>query len=289
LTGEPYTPGGAQRLGGGGAGSVINKDAVQFLAESIADYRAPLPPGGRSTPFNQAVEAKVREINPQYDATKYDAKRRGLVAFTSGRQSDSVRSFSVAIDHLDTMAEAAAALENGDVQLLNRVQNRVQTEFGYPGAVDFNFAKSIVGAEISKAIVGGVGALTDREELRDSFSAANSPAQLKAVADRAKKLIAGQLGGYRRQAAASGFSEQQFDAALSPQAKRELYGLTGGAPPAQGAQPQQQAAPAEGARPLPPGAENDPDGYGYRIGGKVYVKRGNQIVPHEGAEPTPRQ
>lgn len=262
-------PSGTRKVGTG-AGTSINQEAVDFTAKQIANYDMPMPPGGRSTTFNQAVLAKVKQFNPNYDQTKYNAKNRGLIAFTTGRQSDSVRSFSVAIDHLETMREAADALENGDIQKLNQIRQYVSKEFGYAAPVDFDFAKSIVGAEVSKAIIGGVGALTDREELRNAFSTANSPAQLAAVADRAKKLIAGQLGGYRRQAGAAGMSEQDFDKALSEKAKKELYGLTSGAPPAQDAAP----GASEGYRPSATG----PDGKKIHWDGQNWIDDEGKVV-----------
>ncbi len=231
------------RLTGTGAGGASNPKSVDFVAKGIADYTlAPLGGWALRSKFGQDVMAKVKELNPEYDQTKYGAKARGLVAFTTGRQSDSVRSFSVAIDHLAVMEDAANALENGDVQMLNAARNRIRQEFGYEGPVDFNFTKSIVGAEVSKAVVGGVGSTTDRDQLRDSFNTANSPEQLAGVARFAKRLMAGQLGGYRRQAAIAGFSEKDFDAALSPRAKQELEGLNapGGQAPQGGARPQQE-------------------------------------------------
>ena len=231
---------------------------VEFTAKAIANYNmAPMSGWALRSKFGQEVMSKVVEQNPNYDATKYYAKQRGQVAFTTGRQSDTVRSFSVAIDHLATMQEAGEALANGDVQAINRVQNRIKQEFGYEGPVDFNFVKSIVGDEVAKAVIGGVGSQGDRQQLQAGFDVANSPEQLAGVSRMAKKLIAGQLGGLRRQAGTAGFSEKDFDAALSPRAKQELLTLGQGEPaPAGGSAPapQQGAAPQGGGAPPPPAA-----------------------------------
>lgn len=231
----------------GSASQASDPKTVDFVAKGIANYDlAPLGGWAMRSKFGQDVMGKVVQLNPEYDQTKYGAKARGNIAFTSGRQGDSVRSFSVAIDHLAVMEDAANALASGDVQGINRVQNLIQKELGYSGPIDFNFVKSIVGAEVSKAVIGGVGALKDREELRQGFDAANSPEQLAGVASMAKRLMAGQLGGYRRQGVSAGFSEQDFEKALSPRARAELESLRGGAPSA--AQPGQQTPAA-----LPPG------------------------------------
>jgi len=80
----------------------------------------------------------------------------------AGKQGDAIRSFSVADSHLNVMQEAADALNNHDMQTLNRLQNLVKTEFGHEGPIDFDFVRNIVGAEVSKAIIGGAGGVTDR-------------------------------------------------------------------------------------------------------------------------------
>lgn len=209
-----------------GAQAASDPATVDFVAKGIARYdMAPLTGWVLRGDFGQRVMAKVLKDNPEYDQTKYQAKIRGEVAFTSGRQADTVRSMSVSIDHLAVMDQAADALANNDVQALNKVRNRVEQELGYEGPVDFNFVKSIVGAEVNKAIIGGVGSLTDREELRNAFDISNSPQQLAGVAQFAKRLMAGQLAGFERQAGTTGMSKSDFDKALSPRAKEELHNL----------------------------------------------------------------
>ncbi len=154
-------------------------------------------------------------------------------AFSYGKQGDAIRSFSVALTHLDTIQQLGEALANGDTRRLNQIANVLKTEFGGTAVPNFEFAKQIVGAEVTKAIVGGAGSLTDRQELQSSFNSANSPEQLVGVIQTAKKLMAGQLSGYRRQYEnATGL--QNFDDLLSPEARQELGSLTPStaAPPA---------------------------------------------------------
>jgi hypothetical protein len=220
LTGEPYAPSGAQRVGTG-AQAPPNPQTVESTARAIAAYQlAPLSGQATRTPYGQQVMSRVFELNGEYDQSRWQAKVRGEVGFTAGKEAGAIRSFSVAIDHLNTMEEAGEALANSDIQALNRLKNRVQTEFGLEGPVDFNFVKSIVGSEVSKAVVGGVGALADREELRVNLDAANSPEQLLGVIKFAKKLMAGQLSGYRLQSKNIGMSDEEFDRHLSPAASR---------------------------------------------------------------------
>jgi hypothetical protein len=221
----PYNPVSPAKIGTGSQGAA-NPQSEDNIAKAIANYdMAPITSWGMNKPFGQNVMAKVRQLNPDYDATKWQAKLRGQVAFTTGKQGDTLRFFSVATDHLSTMEEAATALGNGNVRLLNKARNEIKNQLGYEGPVDFNFVKSIVGAEVNKAVQGQAGALSDREELRANLDGANSPEQLAGVARFARKLIAGQLKGLRIQSKAIGMSQEEFDSRLSDQAKKELENI----------------------------------------------------------------
>jgi hypothetical protein len=225
LNNEPYQPGGAQKLSAraDSAQAPVDPRQVDFVAKGIAEYRmAPLSGWAMNKPFGQAVMARVLEMNPEYNAAEYRARYIGETRFTTGKQGDTIRSFGTSIDHLETMQEAADALANGNVQALNRAKNKIAAQFGYEGPVDFNFVKSIVGAEVSKAIIGGVGTLTDREELQRGFDLMNSPQQAAGVIRMAKLLMAGQLKNLRHQAVSIGWDDDRFNQQLSPLARSAL-------------------------------------------------------------------
>src|SRR5712691_11510041 len=139
---------------------------------------------------------KVLEINPEYQATRYPEVAKAMRDFGTGKQGDTTRSLNVAIDHLGSLSELATALNNNDTSAVNRVSNFLKTELGISSAPNtFEAARSIVGSEITKAIVGGVSALGDREEARKPIDAARSPQQLADVIKEYKRLMAGQLVG----------------------------------------------------------------------------------------------
>lgn len=239
---------------------------VENVAEMISNYQmAPLSGWTMRGAWGQSVMNRVREINPDYQATQFSARQSGARAFASGRQADTVRSMSVAIDHLGVAENLSKGLQNNDVRLLNQAQNMMKTQFGYEGPVDFNTAKMIVSDEVTKAVAGGVLSMTERVSLADQLSAANSPEQLTGVIGTLRRLMAGQLGGLRRQfESATGGSADQFDQLLSPQAKEQL-----------GVQSKEQERPS--GTPVPKEYESDPDGTTYN-GGKM-IKRGNELVP----------
>lgn len=159
--------------------------------------------------------------NPSIDFGKLSAQinagRKADADFTTGKTGNAVRSFNVGLAHLETLDNLATALNNKDTQLLNRIGNEYAAQTGDPAPTSFNAAKKVVGDEIVKAIVGAGGGVSDREEIAKTLSAANSPAQLKAVIRNYKELMAGQLGGLQKQYTAS-TGRDDFDKFLSPEA-----------------------------------------------------------------------
>lgn len=204
-------------------------------------YGAGRPRSGASAAVQQFIqEQRAAGHEPTSEEVThfmahYGAEVSGTRAFATGPQGNAVRSFNVSIDHLATMDDLITALHTGNQQTLNRLQNTLRTEFGAGAVPSFNFAKEVVGDEITKSILGSnIGSQADRLALKTQLDAARSPEQLREVISTAKKLMAGQLSGYRRQYETStGGSAQDFDALLSDRAKQELGGLeVGGAAPA---------------------------------------------------------
>lgn len=143
--------------------------------------------------------ARVLEINPDYSAKDYMVGTKSEKDFATGKQGNAVRSFNVSIAHLDTLSSLSDAMDNGDLQLINKVGNMVSSQTGATAPVNFEAAKHIVADEIVKAVTGSAGALGDREAAAKTVDAANSPAQLKGVINTYKELMNGQLNGLRTQ------------------------------------------------------------------------------------------
>lgn len=134
-----------------------------------------------------------------YDQKEFTGRNAAVNQFSKGAEARSVRSFNVLVSHLDTLGEASNALKNGDTRLLNAIANRWATETGEPAPTTFEGVRAIVGDELVKAIVGGGGALGDREEIKKTISSASSPKQLADLIEKYKDLAGGQLGGLRKQ------------------------------------------------------------------------------------------
>jgi hypothetical protein len=203
----PYSPGGAQKMASGMARSPATLAASMYLQEH---------PG--------ATAEELTQFSANYNRTN-----KSVSAFGTGKQGDLLRSFNVGISHLNTLGGLVGALGNGDAQAINRFGNAYSQQAGVPAPTNFDAAKAIVGDEIIKAIVGGGGALADRENAQKEINRANSPQQLMGVIQTYKDLMAGQLRGLKKQYG-DNTGRQDFDTHLSPEALAELHPDSNGAP-----------------------------------------------------------
>lgn len=213
------------------SGADMNPDAIQAMAKLIAEGKmAPLSSFALRTNWGPLVMAEVQKINPSYTGTEYGQHQTAARAFGTGRQGDAIRSMNVSIAHLDTLSELADALQSGNTQAINRISQEVAVQTGQSAPTNFDAARMIIGQEVVKAIIGGGGGVTERLQAAENINRAQSPDQLKGVIQTTKKLLAGQLGGLKRQYEhTTGFDD--FEELLSPEAKRELQGIgTTGAP-----------------------------------------------------------
>jgi len=190
---------------------------------AIGEGREPSPASrSLTTPAGRQLMEMVSAAYPGYDAKQYGTMSAGEKAFTSGKKGDTTRALNVAVDHLGTLQQVADALQNNDTRLFNQAGNFIALQTGNPAPTDFNAVKRIVADELTKAVIGGAGALGDRKAVDDAIGAANSPAQLKSVIDRYKQLMGGQLTGMETQYTASTNKKDFRDRFLTPATKAAL-------------------------------------------------------------------
>jgi hypothetical protein len=174
--------------------------------------------------------ARVKQLNPNYDATFFATKNKARMAFATGKQGDTVRSLSVATDHLDQLQDAANALKNGDISLANRIANTWGQQTGHPEVTNFNAMVEIVGDEVAKAVIGsGAGGQGDREGIKKNFNANAGEQQISGAIAKYKGLMGSQLNGLRRQYKQS-TGLDDFDDMISPTAQAELGGHSDAGP-----------------------------------------------------------
>lgn len=210
--------------------------------KGVADYRINPASLSQRGGMREKVLERALRYNPDYDQTQFTAKNGARRVFASGPEGRTVRSLNVSIDHLETLEEAAKALNNGNIPLFNQIANVIREKTGSPVTTNFDSIKQVVSAEIAKAVVGGQTALHDREDMAQRARNSQSPAQLMGIFGEFKKLMAGQMKGLRRQYE-SQTKLTDFDSMLEPGTIKALKGLEHGA-----------KGPGEGGFTPPPGA-----------------------------------
>ena len=196
---------------------------IQDYVKKIADYE--IDP--RTTSIKGGMREKlmtvVSKYDPTYNQNEFGTRAKAMKDFSTGQQGNSVRTFDVAMDHLGTLKEYVAALNSGDVRTVNELRNKWLANTGSPLPTNVQAIAPVVGAEVTKAIVGSNNALADREELRKPLNEANSPAQILGAIDGYQKLMGGQLKGLKKQYEDT-TGKKNFDTRVSENTRKALIG-----------------------------------------------------------------
>jgi hypothetical protein len=181
-TGKPLDPEAAK--------AVASQDP---LAVAVANYQAPPPNTSRGGP-GASIMRKVLAINPDYQAQNWQAQGKVLTDYTSGSTSKSLVAMSTALGHLGELDQAAEALKNGDVRIINAVANRLGVEVGKDAVTTFKTIVHRVGPEIEKAYVGGSGTGGERGKTEGDFDPAMGYQQIKSNIAESAKLFRSKIG-----------------------------------------------------------------------------------------------
>jgi len=221
----------------------------------------------RSAPA-EYIDALRRE-NPNISAAEVShaaALFKADAAFASGVEGRSVNSLNTLADHLPLFEKYAKALETHDIPRINQALQTLSRETGHPEITNYQIAQEFIADEAVREMVpGGAGALADREAMKTNLKASMAQAQFAGAADVIKDFVHGKLGALRQQYSRGDAKLVDYfnEHILTPDA-RQLFDTA--------AAPQGIPVPAEQA--------GDPDGKRYQgSDGKVYIKRGNQMVP----------
>lgn len=108
---------------------------------------------------------------------------------TSGKGGNTMTAYRTATDHLDLLGQAADALDNGDVQSINRLSNAWKEQTGQAGPTNFNSVKAMLSGELAN--VAKVTGATDSEiaTAKEQINRAASPEQLRGVIETNQDLM----------------------------------------------------------------------------------------------------
>lgn len=172
-----------------------------------------------------------------------------MTAFAKGKQGDLTRSMNVALSHMATLDALGEALDNGDVNLVNKLKNTLSNQLGGIEIAGYEAAAPLVGDEVAKAILGGNSALADREKFAAPLTSARGTPARKAATNTFRGLLVGQLHGLKRQYE-TGTGLKDFDERLDPDV-RALLGNSQFAPGNNPTQPNSAVTPVITIAPAP--------------------------------------
>lgn len=164
----------------------------------------------------------MRAENPsRYSPASYSPESIGqrdtTAYFTKGKGGQQLTAYNTALAHLDTLQSLASALHNGDVQAVNRVAQRFKQETGNPAPTNFEAAKNAMAGEVASALKTSGATDQEIEKVDQTFSRAQSPAQLDGAINTYRSLLNSKAHQLQGQYAAGMQGKPNFNAAPSPQ------------------------------------------------------------------------
>ena len=168
----------------------------QSVIKALVDYRVALPTGAAlRSQYWQDVLKKATEYDPTFDEKMYPTRQRMAVAYSSGKQGQSITSLNTLVNHgVDRLFKSGEALKNGNIQFVNWIKNTSRELMGDKRIT--RFKTDLVAATNEAATTfKGTGA-TDQEiaAWRDTISKASSWEQIRqGFVDEMAHLMAGRL------------------------------------------------------------------------------------------------
>ena len=207
-----------------------NNDAVDMLARRvIAGDKSALTGLGRSQAAMQAIQNRVAAllkesgaspediIKAQQTLTQQQKVLTGFASTAANTQGGQIAAMNMLTGHIAILEQAASALQRGDVAAFNRVKSAWEKETNQPLPNNLSLISQLVGDELQKAAVGGVGGVDERKDLKNSlYSSGANYKTIKEAAEYASHLASQRVGVLRQQWNAVKLPDEEFDAYLTP-------------------------------------------------------------------------
>lgn len=179
-------------------------------------------PGAAKENFNAALDAAY----PNYSEQNYDARHKMVLDYTSGKTSQQINAINTAGGHLAALADAADALKNNNVQLVNLIANKVGVAIGKDPVTTFNTIVHRVGPELAAAYIQGGGGEGERGTTAADFDPKLGPDQLKSNLAITAKLLGSKISSNENQWKQTMERDDFRDRFLSPEAKAAFARLS---------------------------------------------------------------
>ncbi len=123
-------------------------------------------------------EAEMGRAKPQWSPDLYRQVQAAEKDYGTGARSKQVDAFNTAMRHVDLLTQAAKALNTGNTQLFNRLQQMWSVQTGESPFTNAETIADRLGKEINKAYIPGGGGVGERSDAEKEFSGIQSPKQL---------------------------------------------------------------------------------------------------------------
>lgn len=185
----------------------IEKIPAEYLpmVSKIAAGEQDFPTSAKRSPvFEKNLTDWVTTINPNWKEQNYATYGKQMASLSSGEDAKKLDPLNTIEGHLDTYKQAMAALNNGNMQLANKLGNSVGLQMGKGPQAAVLAVKQLVAGELGKAVAGGTVTEGDRDQANAVLNSYNSPEQTEAVLKQIQALIGGKIGAIRQRYAANG-------------------------------------------------------------------------------------
>lgn len=212
----------------------LTSSAVDNAAKRY-NFDGTLPPmgmgkqatAGRSSILNRAAEfagetdatgGRGGQLNNKGDIAARNSALRDYSS--SGKSGQAIQAANTSLNHLETVVKLAAAQNNGDFRLFNKIANQFAAETGNTAPTNLAAALAMVAPEVSKAVIGATGTGEERAAFEKRFAGNGSPQQAIEGISTIKELLGGRLTEaertYNRTTGKTDFREKMLSpAALS--------------------------------------------------------------------------
>ena len=198
---------------------------VQSIVDAIGQYKV-APPNGMAlrNPRMQSILAQVTAQYPEFDSTQYGARQVAAKSFATGLDGQKVQAANTALNHLDTLRTLAEAQANGNIPLFNQLANAYAKQTGQAAPTNLQGAITMVGPEISKAVIGSGGGVSDRDKVDSALAALSkgSPKQAAGQIAIMEDLFGGRLSEVQRTYERTTGRKDFSDTFLSPASQKML-------------------------------------------------------------------
>lgn len=192
------------------------------LVKGVARGEVPLSAASMRYGNREALMQRVMQYDPTYNQNR----PKVWTDFTSGKTATNITAMNTVIAHMGTVNKLTDALQNGDIQTVNRVVNAASTEFGRPEINNAELAIQAMGNELMRVFRQVNASQAEVEAWEKKFNAAKgSPEQLKGALRTGAELLKGRVDAVNDQWKRGMNTEEDFPNILSPKSRQALKGL----------------------------------------------------------------